>query len=515
MILLNLEKRKSIFFFLLVILLFSNVSISSATILKTAESFGDTTLTKLQKKELEEIEQMLLVRMRQEQEKMATAKAVELQKSQPVNGLNGKGLKILNVQSGNLPTQAEYSALMDFYQATGGANWINKTGWSTANPSVIQDVSGFAGISTNSAGNVVGIYLPMNNVFGQIPESFGNLVYLEQVYLFSNKLYQKIPQSIGNLINLKGLYLNSSQLDWHTIPATLGNLTNLEYLHLHSNYLIGTIPSTFSQLTKLKELYLLNTKLNGEIPSFIGSMTNMMALRMENSEFSGPLPSSLANLTQMVDFRLHNNKFTGPVPSYLCNFPNLNVVTLYQNFFSGEFPSCLFSKNLSYLLVAENSFNVESLVEMASYFTSTSNFLPQKQSIDTVYIQVKANSTLNLSTNLGRNTVQASRYRWIKDGVPLFSDFRLDAYTFQDAARICQLNGVGLNNCNGIYYVEITNPNLPAGTVIKGPIMVLETIPSLNVLICDREVYDFERITSSFELIRTERNNSTASLVPK
>ncbi|OOG76500.1 hypothetical protein B0E43_08415 [Algoriphagus sp. A40] len=441
-------------------------------------------LSKEEIKSLQEIEKMVLARMEQEKAKMEAQKRAELLNERSRKNLSGGTGANTRMLAGGLPTQAEYSALMDFYAATNGANWVNKTGWSTANPNVIQDVSGFVGVSTNANGNVLGIYLPDNNVHGQIPESFGNLVYLEQVFLFSNRLYQNIPQSIGNLTNLKALYLSSSQLNWNTIPASIGNLVNLEYLHLHSNYLIGEIPSSFSQLTKLKELYLLNTKLTGNLPSFIGSFTDLMALRIENSEFSGPIPSTFSNLSKMVEWTMHNNKLTGSVPDYLCSFPFLSTVTLNNNYLTGTLPFCFYSKNLPYLRIANNSFEVESLVEMATYFTNTSIYLPQSQAVDTLSTQVLENRVLELSTDMGRNTPQPSKYRWVKDGVPLFTDFREEAYNYQNPALPCVFNDNGPNICNGVYYPEITNPSLPPGTVIKGPPVVIETVPTITVTVC-------------------------------
>lgn len=465
-------------------LLFFQAAYSQETASKWTNEQDALVLSKEDTKSLQEIEKMLFTRMEEEKAKMATTKHLEeIAKKTQTTGNNDGSVQLM-AQSSGLPTQAEYDALMDFYAATNGASWINKTGWSTANPNVIQDVSGFAGVSTNANGNVFGIYLPVNNIHGQIPESFGDLIYLEQVYLFSNKLYQNIPQSIGNLINLKGLYLNSSQLDWNTIPSSVGNLINLEYLHLHSNYLVGEIPASFSQLTKLKELYLLYTKLNGEIPAFVGNMTDLVALRLENSEFSGPIPTTFSNLTDMVDFRLHNNKLTGPVPGFLCTFPNLTTVTLQQNNLTGTLPACLYSKNLAYLWVANNNFSVESLVEMSTYFTNTSDYLPQRQSMDTVSIQVYENSSLKLTTDLGRNTPQPSKYRWVKDGVPLFNDFREEAFSYLDESFVCSYNDVGPNICDGIYYVEISNPAFPQGTIIKGNLIAMETIPSLKITIC-------------------------------
>ena len=45
-----------------------------------------------------------------------------------------------------LPSQAEYSALMDLYQATGGANWYNNSVWSTADPNMIENVDDWQGV---------------------------------------------------------------------------------------------------------------------------------------------------------------------------------------------------------------------------------------------------------------------------------------------------------------------------------------------------------------------------------
>lgn len=301
-----------------------------------------------------------------------------------------------------------------------------------------------------------------------------------------SNLFQKIPESIGNLTNLKALYLNSSRLNWDSIPASIGNLTNLEYLHLHSNYLIGEIPASFGSLTKLRELYLLNTKLTGNIPSQIGNLSSLAFLRLENALFEGPIPASLSNLSQMIDIRLHNNQLTGPVPDYLCNFQNLTTVTLYDNFLTGTLPSCLYAKNLSYLQVANNSFSVESVVEMASYFTNSTDYLPQRQSIDTVSLHLLQNKPLSLSTDLGRNTPQPSRYRWVKDGVPLYNDFREDGFSYlpEEMCFHYEPGQTGPYDCRGYYYPEITNPSLPPGTIIKGPPIIVEIVPSITITVC-------------------------------
>ena len=90
------------------------------------------------------------------------------------------------------------AALTALYNATGGPNWLDNTGWLTSAP-----LADWSGITTNGRGRVTEILFPLTGV----------------------------PQTRGN--NLRG-----------TIPAELGNLTELETLVLMDNPgLSGPLPS--------------------------------------------------------------------------------------------------------------------------------------------------------------------------------------------------------------------------------------------------------------------------------
>ena len=301
-------------------------------------------LTPEQKQELAAFGQMQAEIIQQVKLELEQRKQAELLSIQSGMGKTAKQESMSQtMMSAGLPTQAEYNALMDLYQATNGANWTNNTGWSSANPNVIQDVSGFYGVHTNASGNVTGIFMSSNKVTGQLPESIGNLVHLEYLDLSVNNLYQYIPQSIGNLVNLKLLYLNSSQINWSPIPESIVNLTNLEQLALHSNYLTGPIPADIGNLTKLKVLALFFTKLEGNLPSSIGNLHDLEWLELMGANFSGPIPSSFSNLTKLYHFRVYDNQLTGPVPDYFCSFPNLLILNLQNNQFTGSLPACIYT----------------------------------------------------------------------------------------------------------------------------------------------------------------------------
>ncbi len=445
-------------------------------------------LTAEQKQELAEFDQMQAERIQQERLDLEQRKQAELQAIQSgMANTSNQGVMSQTMMSAGLPTQAEYDALMDFYQATDGANWINNTGWSSANPNVIQDVSGFYGVHTNANGNVTGIFLSTNEVSGFIPESISSLVYLEYLDLSVNTL-ATIPEGIGGLISLKSLYLNSSRINWTPVPESIVNLVNLEYLNIHSNYLTGPIPADIGNLTKLNVLALFFTKLEGNLPSSIGNLHDLEWLELMGAEFTGPIPASFSNLTKLYHFRVYNNQLTGPVPDYFCSFPNLLNLSLYGNQFTGTLPPCIYTSGINHVYLANNNFSVESIVEMAPYFPNQADFLPQNASMDTVYMSVTAGDFLVLNTDLSINTPGVSEYRWVKNGVPLFPNFQQNAFEFTDTSFSCEYypgGNSGPNSCNGVYYVEIQNSQLPVGTILKGPPTVVKTISeTLDRTIC-------------------------------
>src|SRR5690606_10658926 len=146
-----------------------------------------------------------------------------------------------NLSSSNLPTQEEYDALIELYNSTGGPNWTNNSGWSTANPNIIQDVSHWFGIATNAQGGVQFLSLPNNNLSGFLPDKLGDLVNLTDLNLRSNNIGGNIPSSIGNISNLGALLLDKNSFSGN-LPDSISNLSMLQILGVSENELTGTLP---------------------------------------------------------------------------------------------------------------------------------------------------------------------------------------------------------------------------------------------------------------------------------
>ena len=147
-------------------------------------------------------------------------------------------------------------ALMDLYDATGGANWTKKAGWGGP-----ADIGTWDGVTTDEDGNVTDLALTSNNLSGSIPAAVGNLTALSNLHLNNNNLSGSIPAAVGNLAALSNLDLSNNNLSG-AIPAAVGNLTALVWLYLHNNTaLSGPLPASFpSGLTNLRVLHIQDTR---------------------------------------------------------------------------------------------------------------------------------------------------------------------------------------------------------------------------------------------------------------
>ena len=126
----------------------------------------------------------------------------------------------------NNTVASDREALVALYNATGGANWTNNTNWLSNEP-----LSSWYGVNTTIYGRVTRLYLPENELSGEIPVELGVLADLQELQLHQNRLSGEIPVELGSLTSLTLLFLHQNELSGE-IPVELGNLTYLLYLYL-------------------------------------------------------------------------------------------------------------------------------------------------------------------------------------------------------------------------------------------------------------------------------------------
>jgi hypothetical protein len=209
-------------------------------------------------------------------------------------------------------SQAERNALIAFYNATDGQNWVNADNWNTAAP-----VSTWAGVTTTG-----------NKVTSLARQSFNP--------------NGQLPDDIGNLLNLEALYLGLGDL----------NLT-------------GPIPETIGNLNGLKVFWIQGTGMSGEIPESFGNLVDLTEIRFLANKFTGVLPASLANLTELTSVIMTGNEFfgnrssfSGPIPF---NAPNATINIQENNFDFGDLEPFVQSGN--YFSLAYSPQNTYDLAE--------------------------------------------------------------------------------------------------------------------------------------------------------
>lgn len=314
--------------------------------------------------------------------------------------------------------------------------------------------------------------LHTNSFSGQLPSSIGNLANLTSLLLHYNQFQGMIPSTIGNLANLQNLWLHTNEFSG-SIPTTLGNLTNVNTFHAFENQLTGSIPYQLGSMSSLVNFRLNLNKLTGSIPSELGNLSNLQDLRLANNQLTGPIPSSLGNLVNVSSLTLNNNELTGSIPGSLCSLPNISQLELQSNLLKGVIPNCLYDKNIGMFLLSYNNFNFENLAYAKTKVLDNFQYSPQKLAfVDTVYVQ--PNASMNLTVDDGNYQGAQSSYRWKKNGIWLHSA--------SPGNKTISVN-CSTSACEGLYYLEITNPDYP-GSLLFGDLYYVKIGVDLLQTIC-------------------------------
>lgn len=235
---------------------------------------------------------------------------------------DNEGLSICESATG-VP-QVECEALVMFYWAANGPNWIDHTNWLTH----ILPCS-WKGV-TCTAGHVTSISLADNHLTGSLPPEVGNLENLQIFNLLRNQVSGEIPSEITNLHNLRTLDFSFNALDG-PLPSGLEGLYSLIEFDLSDNQLTGAIPIELMNVTTLKTLDLSNNWFDGEIPSSISNLDGIETLHLFLNSLSGEIPAGLWTLETLKELNLSGNKLSGDVPLAITNLVNLQELNLRLN----------------------------------------------------------------------------------------------------------------------------------------------------------------------------------------
>ncbi|MDH7515658.1 MAG: hypothetical protein QHI48_07285 [Bacteroidota bacterium] len=230
----------------------------------------------------------------------------------------------------------EASQLNDFYTATGGENWTDRSGWPVpeGEQPTKPSVYGVAFDESESTlpdrilvtCTVGAISMPYNNLTGQMPLlAFSSLTMLD---LEGNKLSGPIipPQCP----RMDFLYLSSNAL---TGPIPSFNYPLLKSLSLSNNKLTGPVPD-FAACPLLEVLSLSRNQLSGGIPAF--PHKTLVAISLNDNKLTGPIPDFA--MPELVSLYLQANQLTGNLPP-LAGCAKLKVFSAASNALTGSIPA--------------------------------------------------------------------------------------------------------------------------------------------------------------------------------
>ncbi|MFZ1705145.1 MAG: M12 family metallo-peptidase [Saprospiraceae bacterium] len=165
----------------------------------------------------------------------------------------------------SLPCHPDFQELVNFYNATNGASWTNKTGWQDGVLGNDCNVCSWHGVFCNDDQRVMTIRLPNNNLTGTIPSTLPNLVLLKDLILYDNNLAGNLPTWFDNIVHLASLDLGGNNFTG-TLPASLANIPTLKNLYLDNNNLTGTLLPSLGDVD-LSLIYLNDNNFQGCFPT--------------------------------------------------------------------------------------------------------------------------------------------------------------------------------------------------------------------------------------------------------
>ncbi len=243
----------------------------------------------------------------------------------------GDDVQTITVTQHSLLTEreAERQALIAFYNATGGDNWLYNNNWCSDRP-----LREWWGVKTDYNGFVTSIDFcksegspSCNDLCGTLPPEFADLKHLTRfcVKQCRNFLCDGFPDALLKIETLTDLIIDQCGLSGH-IPENIGDLKNLVQLSLQQNYLTGSVPASISNMKNLESLWLSRNGLTGDIPQNIGDLKNLVFLCMEENCLTGSIPASISNMQNLTTLWLSGNGLTGDIPQAIQEMPMWDIM---------------------------------------------------------------------------------------------------------------------------------------------------------------------------------------------
>ena len=263
-----------------------------------------------------------------------------------------QGIEDHDAERGSYCNAGDVAALKSLYEATGGSDWTESSGW--LGDGVLAE---WYGVSADSLGRVTGLDLTRNGLAGELPVNLGHWARMTTLRIDGNALTGRLPLSLAQ-VPLQDFFYADTQLcapaeetfeRWlNTIPshegtgvqcAPLSDRDLLEALYKATGGPGWTNNADWLTEASLGRWYgvdvdgqgrvtsidLSQDNLTGPIPPELGNLTSLANLLLNDNDLTGPIPGELGNLASLTTLSLRGNELTGPIPPELGNLARLGV----------------------------------------------------------------------------------------------------------------------------------------------------------------------------------------------
>eukprot|EP00262_Sarcandra_glabra_P008770 TRINITY_DN2249_c0_g1_i1.p1 TRINITY_DN2249_c0_g1~~TRINITY_DN2249_c0_g1_i1.p1 ORF type:complete len:439 (-),score=11.54 TRINITY_DN2249_c0_g1_i1:23-1294(-) len=153
--------------------------------------------------------------------------------------------------------------------------------------------------------------LQSNKVFGEFPD----LGSLQNLYFFDgsdNMISGPFPTTLP--ASLVEISMRNNALSGE-VPDTIGDLQFLQVLDVSNNRLSGSLMSVLFNHPSLQQLTLSHNRFSGlQEPGDSGLTSELIAMDLGYNELTGFLPSFMAMMPKLSALSLENNRYTGMIP---------------------------------------------------------------------------------------------------------------------------------------------------------------------------------------------------------
>ncbi|KAJ0102143.1 hypothetical protein Patl1_04095 [Pistacia atlantica] len=198
------------------------------------------------------------------------------------------------------------------------------------------------GSLVNLPSTLISLVISNTRLQGNFPEDVFRLPFLQKFSLTGNEFLTGTLPKYNWSSSLRFLDLSQTNFSGK-LPDTIGNLIYLNVLNLSSvpwyfhmrdlsfNKFKGPIPTLFWNCTEITSLDLSGNNFTGEVATSLSKLSQLKSLNLSGNNFEGKFPDVFGNLSKLTDLDLSLNNFSGQLPSSAFNLSQLSVLDLSEN----------------------------------------------------------------------------------------------------------------------------------------------------------------------------------------